>query len=362
MKERALALIAAFSILGLCSAVLCAAVQAQGPAGQEMRVLAVETFLADIAQHVAGERFKVPALLPIGADPHGFQPTPADVARVANCNVLIVHGAGIEEFLDEVLHNAGGSRRVIESSAGLKSRTPKEGEVAEAHGEHDELEADHGHEHGPDASSDHKHEHGGKDGTSHAHDEGHPHGEHHHGGHHHHETDPHFWLSPVNVITYVTNIRNGLSQADPAGATAFAANADAYIAQLKELDRWIAEQVKQIPQKKRILVTNHESFGYFADRYGFQIAGSILPSVSTGASPSAKELAELTRKIKAVGAGAIFLETGNNPQLATQLAQETGIRTVTELHTHSITEPGGQAPNYIEMMRFNTKAIVNALK
>ncbi len=106
MKQHALAFVAAFSILGLCSGVPCTAVLAQGPAGPEMRVLAVETFLADIAQNVAGGRFKVPALLPIGADPHGFQPTPADVAKVANCNVLIVHGAGIEEFLDEVLHNA----------------------------------------------------------------------------------------------------------------------------------------------------------------------------------------------------------------------------------------------------------------
>ncbi len=357
MKQRALALFAAFSILGLSSGVPCAAVQSQSPAGPEMRVLAVETFLADIAQNVAGERVKVAALLPIGADPHSFQPTPADVAKVANCNVLIVHGAGIEEFLDEVLHNAGGSRRVIEASAGLKARTPKEGESVGDHGEHEEDEPGHKHEQGHSAKSDHKHEHGGKHGASHAHDEGH-----HHGGHHHHDTDPHFWLSPVNVITYVSNIRDGLSQADPAGATAFAANADAYITQLKELDRWIAEQVKQIPEKKRILVTNHESLGYFADRYGFEIAGSILPSVSTGASPSARELADLTRKMKAVGVGAIFLETGNNPQLATQLAQETGIRTVTELHTHSITEPGGQAPTYIEMMRFNTKAIVNALK
>jgi len=92
MKQHALVFVAAFSILGLCSGVPCTAVLAQGPAGPEMRVLAVETFLADIAQNVAGDRFKVPALLPIGADPHGFQPTPADVAKVANCNVLIVHG------------------------------------------------------------------------------------------------------------------------------------------------------------------------------------------------------------------------------------------------------------------------------
>jgi ABC-type Zn uptake system ZnuABC Zn-binding protein ZnuA len=325
-------------------------------------VLAVETFLADIAQNVAGDRFKVAALLPVGADPHSFQPTPADVAKVANCNVLIVHGAGIEEFLDEVLHNAGGARRVIEASAGLKARTPQEGESVENHGKHDEHESSHEHEQGHSAESDPKHEHGGRHRNSHAHDEGRHHGEHQHGGHHHHDIDPHFWLSPVNVITYVTNIRDGLSQADPAGATAFAANADGYIAQLKELDRWIVDQVSRIPEKRRILVTNHESFGYFADRYGFRIAGSIVPSVSTGASPSAGELAQLSRKMKALGAGAIFLETGNNPQIAAQLAKETGIKTVTELHTHSITGPAGSAPTYLEMMRFNTKAIVDALK
>jgi ABC-type Zn uptake system ZnuABC Zn-binding protein ZnuA len=297
MKHGNLAFFFALSIVMLCSGGLCAAVQAQDPAGPEMRVLAVETFLADIAQNVAGDRFRVAALLPVGADPHSFQATPADVGKVTNCNVLIVHGAGIEEFLKEVLDNAGGARRVIEASTGLKPRTTKEGEAVEAHGEHVEQEANHKHEHGPKAKKDHKHEHGEKHGAPHSRNEGHTQGEGHHGDHHHHDADPHFWLSPINVITYVTNIRDGLSRADPSGATAFTANADAYIAQLKELDRWIAEQVKQIPENKRILVTNHESLGYFADRYGFQIAGSILPSVSTGASPSAREMAMIKRRV-----------------------------------------------------------------
>ncbi len=294
--------------------------------GTELKVLAVETFLADIARGVAGERVKVEALLPIGADPHGFEPTPADVARVADCNVLVVHGAGVEEFLDELLHNAGGVRRIIEASAGLEARATGEDEAGEDHGEHHDKAS------------------------------------HHEGHRHHHETDPHFWLSPVNVVTYVTNIRDGLSQADPAGAATYAANADGYIEKLKELDGWIAEQVKRIPEKGRLLVTNHESFGYYADRYGFQVIGTILPGVSTGASPSARELARLARRIKATGAKAIFLETGSNPRLAAQIAKEAGIKAVTELYTHSVTEPDGPAPTYIEMMRFNTTAIVSALK
>jgi ABC-type Zn uptake system ZnuABC Zn-binding protein ZnuA len=302
------------SLLVLLAAHTGSPAAAQNGAEEALDVLVVETFLADIARNVAGDRIKVAALLPIGAEPHSFQPTPADVARVAGSNVLIVHGAGVEEFLDEVLSNAGGARRMIVASTGLKFRNGHGGEVE------------------------------------------------HHEGHDHQEGDPHFWLSPQNALTYVRNIRDGLSDADPAGATVYRANADAYMTRLQELDRWISDQVKQVPEEKRVLVTNHESFGYFADRYGFRISGTIMPGASTGASPSARELAQLIKKIKATGTSAIFLETGSNPRLAGQVARETGIKVVTELYTHSITEPGGAAPTYIEMMKYNTSAIVNALK
>lgn len=276
-----------------------------------LNVLAAETFLADMAQNVAGNRLKVSSLMPVGVDPHGFAPTPADVKKVADSQVLIVNGAGVEEFLDELLKNAGGQRTVIEASAGLPSREAKEGEKAD---------------------------------------------------HEHHEGDPHFWLDPILVIKYVENIRDGLSQADPDGAKIYAANAEAYIKQLQDLDKWIVEQVKQVPDKNRQLVTNHESLGYFADRYGFKIVGAIIPSVSTGASPSAKELAQLAAQVKQAGVKAIFLETGANPQLARQLAQEVGIQVVTELYTHSITDAKGVAPTYLDMMRYNVRAIVDALK
>jgi ABC-type Zn uptake system ZnuABC Zn-binding protein ZnuA len=337
MRRYSLLFITLLLVLTLLQAHPADSTTPKPEAAPTLKVLAVETFLADIAQNVAGDRLKVTAMLPIGADPHSFEPTPADVGKVAACNVLIINGAGFEEFLDELLQNAGGMRRVIDASAGLTQRLPREGEAtgAEAGHKHDE-----------------EHHHEG----AHEHESGHGHED------HHHEGDPHFWLAPGNVVRYVENIRNGLSAADPSGAAGYAANTDGYILKLKELDQWISDQVKQIPEKSRLLVTNHESFGYFADRYGFRIIGTIIPSISTGASPSARQLAQLIANIKKTGAKAIFLETGSNPQLARRMAEDTGLKVVSDLYTHSITEPGGPAPSYLEMMRFNTMAIVNALK
>jgi manganese/iron transport system substrate-binding protein len=434
-------------------------------AAPTLNVLAAQSFLADIAQNVAGDRLKVEALIPPGVDPHIFEPTPADVRKVADSDVLIVNGAGFEEFLANLLENAGGERLVIEASKGLSSRTAREGEVAvmspeeltdalcvEAAdlflaaeeiaagadqasavevGAHAEKEADHGHD------QEHTHDHDGMfwqvtlnrqtDGTyagflkwdaeggeiaiatgdgalvvtgidtGAALDAeetltlncsgltqamimdvekgeyllaltgfrapqatlmiGTP------GGHHHHdEGDPHFWLDPMNVVTYVANIRDGLISVDPAGAEVYRANAERYIAQLNELDRFIASEVAAIPEANRKLVTNHESFGYFADRYGFRIIGTIVPGVTTGASPSAQQLARLTERVRDAGVKVIFLETGANPQLAEQLARETGLTIVSDLYTHSLSEADGPAPTYIDMMRYNVKRIVEALK
>lgn len=278
-----------------------------------MNVVATETFLTDITQNIIGERTIVKSLIPIGVDPHSFEPTPQDVATISDSTVLIVNGAGLEGFLTELLANAGGpssggQRTVIEASTGLTARKP-----------------------------------GGTENV----DE---------------PTDPHFWLDPNNVIKYVENIRDGLIRVDPDNAVYYGANAATYIEQLKALDRVIREKVAAIPEAHRVLVTNHESFGYFADRYGFKVIGTIIPSSSTDAAPSAQQLAQLIDRIKATGAPAIFLETGTNPQLADQIARETGIQVVTGLYSHSVSEPLGPAPTYIDMIQANVLAIVKALK
>jgi ABC-type Zn uptake system ZnuABC Zn-binding protein ZnuA len=263
----------------------------------ELTVMAVESFLADIAQQVAGERLEVETLVPPGVDPHTFQPTPQDVAKITNSQVLIVNGAGLEEWLGEVLENAGGERLVIEASQGLSSPPSRPG-------------------------------------------------------------DPHFWLDPNYGVHYTEKIRDGFIEVDPDGNAVYAQNAAQYIGKLGELDAWIVDQVSQIPAEQRLLVTNHESFGYFADRYQFKILGTILPSFSTGSSPSAQQLVQLIEAIRVTKTPAIFLESGTNPELAEQVAREAGVEVIENLLTHSTSTPGG----YLEMLEYNTSAIVEALR
>lgn len=282
--------------------------QPRNTAGGEPKVLAVESFLADVAGRVAGSFLSVETLLPIGADPHGYEPSPRDAAKVSDAALIIANGAGFEGFLDTLIRNAStggktGKPGIIEASRGLTGRSAGEGEL-----------------------------------------------------------DPHFFLDPLLMIRYVENIRDAFCALDGPNAGGFRTNAAAYIEELRALDRWIAGQVSRIPEKQRLLVTNHESLGYFADRYGFTILGTILPGVSSGASASARQIALLTERLKEHGVGAIFLETGTAGQLAEQLALEAGIKTVTELYTHSLSAPGGPASTYIDMMRYNTNSIVEGLR
>jgi ABC-type Zn uptake system ZnuABC Zn-binding protein ZnuA len=290
-----------------------------------LNVLASTSFLADIAQNVAGERAQIASLLPLGADPHTYEATPADVVKISESNLLILNGLEYEHFIESLLENADGERLIITASDGLEPHHMEEDEGEEHEGEEHE-----GEEH---------------EGEGHAHEAG----------------DPHMWLDPNLVVTYVENIRDGLAQADPDGAGDYQANAEAYIAQLNDLDAWIGEQVAQIPVERRLLVTNHEALGYFADRYGFRIVGAVIPSTSSGAETSAQALAEVIDQIEATGAPAIFLGEVENPALARQIAAETGVTVVEDLYLESLTD-GPPAATYIDMMKYNVSRIVEALK
>lgn len=280
-----------------------------------LSVLASTTFLADIAQHVAGDRLNVDSLLPVGTDPHAYQTTPADVVKISKSTVLILNGIEYEHFIEPLLENADGERLVITATARLEPHQMEE--------------------HAGETESDDEHEH--------------------------EAGDPHMWLDPNLVVTYVENIRDGLIQADPEGAEIYKANADTYIAQLMGLDAWIKEQVETIPVERRLLVTNHESMGYFAERYGFTIVDTILPSFSSDASASAQEIAEVIEAIRSSGAPAIFLSDVENNALANQIAEETGVQVVTSLRLESLTD-GAPAATYIEMMKYNVSELVKALQ
>ncbi len=312
-------------LLGACvpSGGMSSLAPSPSPASRPLAVVATTSIVGDVVRRIGGEGVQVTVLLPVGADPHTFEPSPQDVARVAEADVIFAAGAGLEVFLEPLLKNAGGKALHVELTEGIPLRP---------------FEALTGHreEHGEEEESDHGHAHEGP-------------------------WDPHVWLDPLNVITWTHTIEAMLSRLDPGRADLYRRNAEAYRAQLRELDAWIREQVAQIPPENRKLVTEHQVFGYFAHRYGFEQVGTILPGVTTTAQPSPQELAALEEAIRALGVKAIFVSSTVDPALARRVAEDTGTRLV-QLYVDSLGEPGSEADSYIGMMRTNVRRIVEALR
>jgi ABC-type Zn uptake system ZnuABC Zn-binding protein ZnuA len=277
-----------------------------------LKVVASTTIVGDVVAQVGGDRIELTVLFPTGADPHTFEPRPQDIAALSDAQVVIISGLGLEEALEPTLEaNVKGA--IVHASDGIEVLT-FDGGVYEEDG-------------------DRTHESG----------------------------DPHTWTDPNNVIVWTENIAAALSEADPSNAAVYRANADAYIASLRQLDNWIRSEVAQIPAERRKLVTDHRALGYFADEYGFEQVGALVGSFSTNASPSAQELAALEETIKLQNVTAVFVGNEVNPQLAEQVVQDTGTKLV-YLYTGSLSEAGGEADSYIEFIRYNVNAIVGALK
>lgn len=281
------------------------------PPSGDLKVVASTTIVGDVVSQVGGDLIDLTVLFPPGADPHTFEPRPQDIAAISDAQVIVINGLGLEETLQPTLEaNAGGP--VVHASEGI--------EVLEFGG-HKEEDHDREHESG----------------------------------------DPHTWTDPNNVIVWVGNIAAALEKADPENAAGYQANAAAYISRLQELDLWIHTRVDSIPPGRRKLVTDHVVFGYFADEYGFEQVGFVVPAASTSAAPSAKELAELTDLIRELEAPAIFVSTTVNPALSEQIAQDAGAQVVF-VYTGSLSESGAEAGDYLAFMRYDVEVIVAALK
>lgn len=273
-----------------------------------VRVVATTTILADWARQVAGPEAQVQALLAAGADPHLFDPSPGEVAALAAADVVLLNGLGLEPWAENLLE-AVGAARVVRLGEGVEPLAAEEGRAGEE---------------GP--------------------------------------YDPHFWMDPQRALLAVEAIRDALSTADPARAKAYEANAAGYAAQLRELHFWAQEQTSQLPPGRRLLVMDHDSFRYFAQRYGFQIVGAVMPGVTTEREPSAREVGELVEAIRRTGAPAVFLEPTSNRRLAESLAQEARVRVVSPLYGAFLGPQGSGAESYIGMMRHNIRTIVEALR
>ena len=275
-----------------------------------LKVAATTTLVGDVARQVGGEHIELTVLLPVGTDPHTFEPRPQDMAALSEAQVVLINGLGLEEAMEPAIKaNAKGA--LVDLSRGIEVLP---------------FSAEHG-----DAADQHA------------------------------TGDPHTWTDPNNVMVWAKNIAAALGQADPANADTYRTNAEAYIRKLSELDSWIRQQVEQVPPPQRKLVTDHEVLGYFAKRYGFEQVGMVVPAISTGAAPSALELAALEDAIRSQGVRAIFVGKEINPALSDQVAQDTGVKLVS-FYSGSLSEAGGLADNYLDFMRYNVQTIVEALK
>ena len=346
----------------------------------QVAVVATTNIVGDVVSQIGGERISLYVLLPIGADPHAFQATPRDARQVADSDVVFTNGAGLEEdFLGNLVASAA-PRRVVDLSSNMELRRPEDehdehGDEAhededhedeEHHDEHedeDHDEEDHDEHEDEDAEhdehEDEEDEHGEEDehADEHGHDEEDEHGH----AHDHGEFDPHVWMDPTLVADgWTPTIAAALAETDPAAAGAYAERAAALAAELHELDAWVREQVAAVPAAKRIMITDHDVFGYFADRYGFTLLDSIVPGFSTASEPSARHLAALRDAISEHAVPAIFAGTTVNPQTAQVLADDLNIEMVS-IYTGSLSAADGPAATYQDFIRTNVERIVTAL-
>lgn len=284
-----------------------------------LQVVATTTLVGDVVKQVGGDAIDLTVLLPVGADPHSFDPSPQDVITISKADVIFINGAGLEEFMAKLLENANTKAPVVEVSHDIELIT-HEAHADEAD-EHAESEEEHAHTSG----------------------------------------DPHTWTDPNNVMIWAEAIASELSQLDPAQAGQFAVNAQQYTTQLQALDAWIQEQVALVPAANRNIVTDHPTFAYFARRYGFTQAGAVLPGFSTMAEPSVQEVAALEDTIRNLGVKAIFVGQTVSTSLASRVASDTGTQLV-RVYAESLTGADGPAATYLDLMRTNVNAFVQALR
>jgi ABC-type Zn uptake system ZnuABC Zn-binding protein ZnuA len=293
--------ISAVLVVALAVALLVACGSDDGGAGalkDSPSVIATTTQLGDFAREVAGERASVRQILSPNSDPHEYEPRPSDVRAVSGARVVLRSGGDLDEWLGDVLRNAGADATTVTLIDAVRTRT-REGGV-----------------------------------------------------------DPHWWQDPRNAAIAVRRVRDAFIAADAGGRATYAANAARYLAELRALDRAIAACVDRVPKPRRKLVTDHDAIGYYADRYAIRVIGTVIPALSTQAQSSAGEVARLVRTIRRAGVSTIFTESSANPKLAKAIARDAGAQLGPPLYADSLGPEGSQGATYLGALRANTRALV----
>jgi ABC-type Zn uptake system ZnuABC Zn-binding protein ZnuA len=288
-------------ILGLSLGVALAACTSGSAADDDrLSVVVSMSIIGDFAEQVGGEEVEVLSLVPVGADPHVYEPTPSDARAIQDADLVLGNGVGLEPWFDALV--AGSGREVVT----LTDRI--------AHVVIDDEEG---------------------------------------------EPDPHLWMVPPFAAVYVEVIAEELASLDPDNATTYAGAADAYVAELEQLDEELSEQLSEIDEDRRLLVTPHDAYSYFADHYGFEV--ETVVGVTTEEEPSAARVQALVDVLRRQDVPTVFVESTVNPAVIERIAADADVEVGAPLYGDSVGEEGSGAEDYRGMMRANVRALVEGL-
>nr|WP_275064979.1 zinc ABC transporter substrate-binding protein [Bartonella sp. AU18XJBT] len=278
-------------------------------AHNKIKVVASFSILADLVKNVGDNHISMTTFVGPNANTHTYEPTPHDAQALRNAQIIFINGLHLEGFIDRLITASGTKALLVEVSANIPSLKMKNQE--------------------------------------------------HNASHHHSVIDPHAWQTIPNVKIYVKNIAAAFCKIDPQSCPNYKKNAETYIKKLEIAQDTLKTKIATIPKDKRIIITSHDAFGYFAEEYGFTI---LAPqSASTEAEATAADVAKLIKQIKANKAAALFVENISNPRLIKQIAKETGLKIGGTLYSDALSNKNGPAATYLDMMEHNVNTIIDAI-
>ena len=360
--SRVVAILAVVTAVAACgdddpkSASAVEPTQASDSAGTDLPLIVVTTnILGDVVSAAVGSTAEVEVVMPLGSDPHDFAPSARQAESMEDADLLVTNGAGFEEGMLDIIANVSDSGTPIFAFADHI-------ELLEFGGEDDHHDGDHDHDDESTHDGDHADEGTLDDEYDHDHDDEGTLDDDHDHDHDHGPEDPHLWTDPTRVAAAVEALEAVIVELEGVDADELSASIDSYLTALADLDSTMEATLDVVRDGERVLITNHEVFGYFADRFDFDVVGAVIPSLTTNAEPSAADLEGLADLIRDEGIPAIFAETTQSSRLADVLAAEVGEDVeVVELFSESLGEPGSGAETYLTMMALNAELIASAL-
>ncbi len=287
------------------AALLIAGCGGSGSDSGRVSVVATTTQIGDFVHQVGGNHVDLHQILAPNTDPHDYEPRPDDVTDTADAKIVFTNGDNLDAWMGKVVDDSGSDARVVDLGTSVPVKLPGESS-------------------GPEAS----------------------------------QYDPHWWHDPRNAESAVRQIATQLSAVDPADAAVFKANAAAYEARLKALDTGITRCFDSVPAADRKLVTDHDAFGYFANRYGIQVVGAVIPSQTTQAQPNAQDLSDLADLVRTEGVKAVFPESSLSPKLAQAIASQTGASAGYTLYGDTLGPEDSHGSTYLGMEAANANSMV----